>query len=458
MRPLFLGDLMTSESVADQPAGGIAGKKINFPKVSTIAIMHMAQYFPEAFVAIALPAVFRQQGLPLEDFWLLGIPLMPRTFKFLIALLVDNYGSTKIGFRKTWIIPCTTLGAALYLVVGFIQPVPSAVYAIVGILLLKTLIMTAQDIAIDGFAAEQFEDHERSTGASMIVFLAVSAGALGSIMLSLVDAFGWTFAMTVAAALLVVAVLPGIIRKEPPPPAAVQARRHEGERASLIDTIKRRENHIVLPFLYFFGFQGTFHGAMWAVFMVDMGATLTEIGTLAGVATISGSAAAALTTPVLIRKLGMKKTGIIGIFPIGLIAAFYVWLGTFDALPEQFDFGGFGIFSTYWVLFAFIVAAAFTGGIWAYAVNTSRFRWPSKRQAATDYAVHSSVWNFGIWCAASLAGPFAAFLNENWSLFFILTYGVSILTAIAYVLVIDPAEKICVERDEREAAGLQPAE
>ncbi len=450
---------MATDSAVDRPGIGTESPKINFPKVSTIAVMHMAQYFPEAFVAIALPAVFRQQGLPLEDFWLLGLPLLPRTFKFLIALLVDNYGNVKIGFRKTWIIPCTTLGASLYIVIGFIEPVPAAVYAIVGVLLLKTLIMTAQDIAIDGFAAEQFEDHERSTGASMIVFLAVSGGALGTIMLSLVDTFGWTFAMTAAAALLIAAVTPGIIRKEPPPPAAVQARRLEGERASLFDTLKRRENHIVLPFLYFFGFQGTFHGAMWAVFMVDMGATLTEIGTLAGAATISGSAAAALSTPFLIRHLGIKKTGIIGIFPIPFIAAFYIYLGTMDALPEQFDFGeGIGVFSTYWVLFAFIIAASFTGGIWAYAVNTSRFRWPSKRQAATDYAVHSSVWNFGIWCAASAAGPFAAFLSEDWSLFFTLTYGVSILTAIAYVFVIDPAEKICVDRDERDAAALDATE
>lgn len=442
--------------------GGKTSEKKDYPKLVTIAVMHMAQYFPEVFVSAALPAVFRANGLPLEYFALLSIPLWPRTFKFLFALVVDNYGSTKIGFRKSWIIPCTSIGAVIYVGLGFVEPIPTNVYAIVGILFAKTIIMTAQDISIDGFASEQFKEHERSTGAAMIVFLATAAGALGSVMLALIDSWGWTYAMWAAAALLIAAVAPGVIRKEPPPPAAVMERRAQGERASLINVVFRRENWFALPFLLFFGFQGTFHGAMGSVFLYDIGLTLTDIGLLAGAAAISGSAAAALTTPILIGKFGMRVTGIIGVFPLPVIGSFYVYLGYLGKLPEFFDLGIFGIYQGYWVLFAFSIASAFTGGIWVYAVNTSRFRWPSKRQAATDYATHSSVWNLGI-ALAALCSPLLAALFEGWlpvrfwAIFFATTYSVTVMVAITYTLVVARIDRICDERDELEEAGENTA-
>lgn len=64
---------MTTTITPDTPAAPGAEKKIDFPKVTTIAVMHMAQYFPEAFAGIALPAIFRREGLPLEMFWLLAM-------------------------------------------------------------------------------------------------------------------------------------------------------------------------------------------------------------------------------------------------------------------------------------------------------------------------------------------------------------------------------------------------
>lgn len=448
-----------SETVVD---GASTSEKKDYPKLVTIAVMHMAQYFPEVFVAVALPAVFRANGLPLEFFALLSIPLWSRSFKFLFALVVDNYGSTKIGFRKSWIIPCTSIGAAIYFALGFVEPIPTNVYAIIGILVVKTIIMTAQDISIDGFASEQFRAHERSTGAAMIVFLATAAGALGSVMLALIDSWGWTYAMWAAAVLLIAAVAPGVIRKEPAPPAAVLERREQGERASLTNVVMRRENWFVLPFLLFFGFQGTFHGAMGSVFMVDIGLTLTDIGLLAGAAAISGSAAAALTTPILIGRFGMRRTGIIGIFPLPLIGGFYTYLGFLGELPELFDLGIFGMYPGYWVLFAFAIAASFTGGVWIYAVNTSRFRWPSKRQAATDYAAHSSVWNLGI-AVAAFFSPLMAALFEGWlpdkfwAIFYAVTYSITVVVAIAYSLLVNQVDSICDERDEREEAGENTA-
>ena len=66
--------------------------------------------------------MFRRQGLPLDMFWLLALPNYPNSFRWLISIAVDNFGNERFGYRKSWILPCTLVGALAYSVVAFIPP------------------------------------------------------------------------------------------------------------------------------------------------------------------------------------------------------------------------------------------------------------------------------------------------------------------------------------------------
>ena len=160
-----------------------------------LGVLHMAQYFPAAFTGVAIPFIFRKEGLPLEMFWLLALPGIPRGLKWLMALVVDNYGNQRIGRRKSWIIPCTAVGACAYALLAFIPPSLTAVHIIVAILLFKSFVMAAQDIAVDAYAAESMNDAERPVGTSLINFLGAIAGVMGSGAVALIDIFGWPVTM-----------------------------------------------------------------------------------------------------------------------------------------------------------------------------------------------------------------------------------------------------------------------
>lgn len=214
----------------------------DYPKLVMLGVLHMAQYFPAAFTRVALPFILRRENLRIESFWLLALPAIPRWLKWAIALVVDNVGSARIGYRKTWIVPCTLLGAGIYAALVWVPPSVATVYTIVGILTLKSFIMAAQDIAVDAYAAESMTDAERPIGTSIIVFLAIMAGVLGAGVVALVESFGWSATMLAAALLLVVAAAPAIIRREPPPPEASRLRPARGERPNLWRSIKRRES------------------------------------------------------------------------------------------------------------------------------------------------------------------------------------------------------------------------
>ena len=415
-------------------------------KLVTLGMLHMAQYFPAAFTGVALPFLFRKEGLPIEMFWLLALPGIPRWLKWLIALLVDNYGSARIGYRKTWIIPCTAIGAAAYAVLAWIPPSVTAVYLIVGILLVKSFIMAAQDIAVDGYAAESMTDAERATGTSIIVFLAILAGVMGSGVVALVETFGWPRTMLAASVLMIAAAAPAIIRRETPPPAATLQRRARGERPNLLKALRRRESRYILPYLFVFGFGGTFFGSMIGPFFADKGLTLTEFGILAPVAAIAGGGLGALATPWLVERIGMSRTAIIGV----------------AALPvEGFIFCAFALYPGLPILpmLTLIVAIlGFVTSIYSFVVNNSRFRWASKAQAATDYSMQSSIWNFGVWAAGSAAGFVVG--GVGWAVFFPIAGCLAAAGGVFYIVMFDRIEAMVRRRehDELDTAPVAASE
>ena len=412
------------------------------PKLVMLGMLHMAQYFPAAFTGIALPFLFRKEGLPLEMFWLLALPAIPRWLKWLIALVVDNHGSARIGHRKSWIIPCTAIGAATYAMLAWIPPTVSAVYLIVGILLAKSFIMAAQDIAVDGYAAESMTDAERATGTSIIGFLGTMANVSGKGVVALVAIFGWSRTMLAASALMIAFAAPAIIRREPPPPAATRQRRARGERPSLVKALRRRESRYILPYLVLFGFGAGFFGSMFGVFFADKGLTTTEFGILYAVATLAGSGLGALTTPWLVGRIGMRGTAIIGVAALPVEGFIFRALALDPGLP---------VLPTLTLVVAIL---GFVTSIYSYVVNNSRFRWASKAQAATDYSMQSSLWNFGLWVAGSTAGFVAA--NLGWATFFPIAGCLAGVGGIFYIVMFDRIEAMVRrrERDELEGAAV----
>jgi len=382
----------------------------DYAKLITLGVLHMAQFFPAAFAGVALPFIFREQGLPIEMFWLLALPAVPRWLKWLIAMLVDNYGNARIGFRKSWIIPCTLIGTACYAALAWIPPTVAALYSIVSILVFKSFVMAAQDTAVDGFAAESMTDAERPVGTSIIVFLALVAQVFGA----------------------------GAVAIEPPPPVESLERRARGERASILKTLRRPESRWILPFLFGFGFGANAVISMMGPFFADKGLSLTQFGTLAVVCFITGSALGAVVTPALIRRFGMKLTALAGLSVLPFEAVAYYSFAAMDGLPAMP------------VLMAAMSAIFFGNAIYIFVVSNSRFRWASKQQAGTDYSAQSSVWNFGQWAAGSAAG--FAVQAIGWSYFFPIAATLTFAFGLFYVLSFDRIETMVLAREATESA------
>jgi len=410
----------------------------DYAKLISLGILHMAQFFPAAFAGVALPFIFREEGLPIEMFWLLALPAVPRWLKWLIAMVVDNHGSARIGFRKSWIIPCTLIGTVCYAALAWIPPTVAALYAIVSILVFKSFVMAAQDTAVDGFAAESMTDAERPVGTSIIVFLSMVAQIFGAGAVAIVEQFGWSATMFSASLLLLFAALPAILRPEPAAPAESLERRARGERASILKTLRRPESRLILPYLFGFGFGGNIVTSMMGPFFSDKGLSLTQFGTLAVVCFVTGSALGAAVTPPLIRRFGMKVTALVGLSVLPFEAIAYYSFAAMDGLPAMP------------VLMAAMAMIFFGNSIYIFVVSNSRFRWTSKEQAGTDYSAQSSIWNFGQWAAGSVAG--FAVGAVGWSYFFPIAATLTLAFGLFYVLSFDRIESMILAREAEESA------
>ena len=69
-----------------------------------------------------------------------------------MALVVDNYGSDRLGRRKSWIIPCTAIGALSYALLALFPPSLVSLHIIVGILIFKSFVMADIPGIIEGAA------------------------------------------------------------------------------------------------------------------------------------------------------------------------------------------------------------------------------------------------------------------------------------------------------------------
>ncbi len=418
-----------------------SAEKPDLPKLATLGLLHMGQYFPQALAGVTLPFLLRKEGLPLEMFWLLALPTVPRGLKWLIALLVDNHGSARFGRRKSWILPCTIIGASAYLLLAFVPPSLAMLHVVVSTLVAKSFVMAAQDVAVDAYAAEAMTPAERPLGTAIINFLAVLGTIVGSGAVALVARFGWQATMIAASTLLLLAALPALLRAEPVPPAATRARQARGERASLRRALARPEARMVLPCMAVFGFGAAFLQSMLGPFFADKGVSLTQFGIVGLFAGVLGTGIGALLTPWLVARIGLARTAMVGlggILPIqGGALAMVAWMPGVPPLPALVGIGA-------------LVFISLT--LYDTCVGISRFQWVSVAQAGTDYSLQSSVLNLGGWAAGSTAGLLVA--HVGWVLFFPLAALFVVCGGLLYLHVLPQVDALVLARAPDE--GGQP--
>ena len=164
-------------------------------RTSMLCLLYFAQGFPWGFVIYALIAVFIEGGFTREESVLISsVAILPWSFKFLWAPLIDSMRWPSMGLRRPWI-AIAQLGMALTLLatdrIGDIGPLTrestvelspwmswffawipdldvsaeatsiSAIVFVSGVFFLHNCFASLQDVATDALAVDILEEEER---------------------------------------------------------------------------------------------------------------------------------------------------------------------------------------------------------------------------------------------------------------------------------------------------------
>lgn len=381
-------------------------------KMAMLSALYFVEGMPWGFQAKALPVFLRTHHASLTLIGMLNLLSLPWMTKALWAPLVDRYGSTRFGRRKSWIVPMqllialTAFGGAA--VAGHAHL--GLVLALVG---LMNLFSATMDIAIDGLAVDLLDEPELGTGnITQVVGYKFGTLTSGGLLVWATAGTGWSGLFVAIGALALAVCVATALFPETRIVAARKARSVETAGAyrtpevpeepppdlrrivrALFDSLKIPGMGALLAVIATYKTGEQLIDSMFKPFLIDQGFTAPQVGlwvsTFGMVASMAGSFLGGVLASRWAILRAMSTAAVFRAVPI-----FFVFLLTLHH-PTRGEVIGVAM------------AENFFGGLLTTTVFAYMMARTDKRIGASHFTLLSTVEMLGKAPIPLLAGPFA---------------------------------------------------
>jgi PAT family beta-lactamase induction signal transducer AmpG len=257
-----------------------------------------------------VPAWLRVEGVGLAEIGFFTLVGFPYTWKFVWSPIMDRYTLPFLGRRRGWIL-VTQL--ALFLTIaamGFLDPALS-IWSIAYLAAAVAFFSASQDIVLDAYRRELLPDHELGIGNAIHVQTYRLSGLVpGSLALILADHLPWTTVFIVVAAFMAVGIVLTLVIQEaianPSPPRTLREAIVEPFR-EFIHRKGTRSAALILAFLFLYKLGDNMATALQTPFFVDVGFSLTQIGSIAKISSLTAAIIGGLSGGIIMIKLGINR-------------------------------------------------------------------------------------------------------------------------------------------------------
>ena len=367
-------------------------------KLRWVSVLYFAEGLPFGLAKVFLPACFTFAGLSATEIGgLSGLLQAPWSAKVFWAPLVDRFGT-----RRRWM-QVALVGVTLALVAIGVLPLVPISALLTAALLALAIGGATQDIAIDAYTIELLDPGEEGL-ANGVRVAAYRGGMLlaGGGLVALGGWFGWTQALTVgagltglmAAAMLFLPDRPVV--RQPVAEFVGQLRAWFAQPGALG----------VFAFVLLYKLGDAAMGPMVVPFWKHAGMTPADVALVSTTLGMLASVSGALLGGALTSRWGIFRS----LWILGLAQAVSN-LGY--AAVALTDAGRLGIYAA-------SLCESFTGGLGTAAFLAFMMRVCDKRQAATQYALISALYNL----TGTLAGAVSGIGADRWGFgpYFALTF------------------------------------
>jgi PAT family beta-lactamase induction signal transducer AmpG len=388
-------------------------------KIFTIGSLGFSSGLPYILIFSTLGVWLADIGIDLSLIGFFAWIVLTYSLKFLWAPFIDNFSVpflNRLGYRKSWILLSQISIAICLLLLSIVNPLDSLqVFGLIAFLVAFS--GSIQDIAIDAFRIELAELHQQGNLAASYQFgyrMAILISS--SFALIFASDYGWTLTYQVMSLLMLIGIIGVLIC-----PEEVNVNL---KRLTLQNSIVEPLKDFVARFgLYFASFLlmivATYRltdivmGPMASPFYLEKGYSLKEIGYIVKVVAVVASIVGFFLGGLLVQRLGVKVTLIIGAFLV---------------LMTNLSFSLVAILEKDLYLLGWIVGAdSLAAGVVGTANITFLTSLVSKKYTAVQYALLTSFMMLPGKLFSGFSGMLANFFKyefggaNGWMAFFIFT-------------------------------------
>ena len=349
-------------------------------KMLVCVFLGFASGMPLWVLISLVPAWLRTEGIDLATIGLFSLMMLPYTWKFIWSPLMDRYKPPFLGRRRGWalitqIVLLFSIGA-----LGNFDPNQSLVPILV-LVFVVSFFSASQDIVIDAYRRELLDDDELGTGTSIhINAYRLSALVPGSLALILADHLPWSTVFWVTAVFMFVSIVMSLVIREVSDDELAPHTLREAVIEPFREFIGRDglgSALAVLAFILLYKLGDNMAVALATPFYIDMGFSLTEIGTIAKFSALWAGIAGSIIAGIAMLKLSINRALWIFGFVQMLTILGFVWLSTQGHNPV-------GLF--------IVVSGEYLGvGMGTVALTAFLARETSRAFTATQFALFSSI-------------------------------------------------------------------
>jgi MFS transporter, PAT family, beta-lactamase induction signal transducer AmpG len=361
------------------------------------------------YVLISLvPAWLRSNDVNLATIGLFALIGLPYTWKFVWSPLMDRYKLPFLGRRRGWALLTQLVLLLAIGVLGQFDP-STSLQVIVAVVFVVALFGASQDIVIDAYRRELLADDELGTGTSIFVNAYRLSGLVpGSLALILADHQPWTVVFWVTGAFMLVGIVTTLMIREVSDDALAPHTLREAVVDPFVEFFSRdggiKAGLAILAFLFLYKLGDNMATALATPFYIDMGYSLSEIGSVAKVAGLWASIAGGVLGGIIMLKVSINRA----LWLFGFVQVFtilpYIWLSQAGhSLPGLFV----------------VVSGEYLGvGLGTIALTAFMARETSRAFTATQFALFSSF----IAVPRTVANASTGFIVEavGWTQFFVI--------------------------------------
>jgi PAT family beta-lactamase induction signal transducer AmpG len=374
-------------------------------RIAVTFLLGFASGLPLPLTTGTLDAWMASEKVKLTTIGIFGLVGIPYTLKFLWAPLLDRYVPPFLNRRTGWIAITQVFLILAIIALGFSDPVHAPLNC-AAIALVVAFLSASQDIVVDAYRADLLPENEMGAGAAVSVAGArIALLTSGALALILSDRLPWNRVYLIMASLMSI----GLVATFFCPPPRVDVRPPQSLKDAVIQPFisyfKRSGALEMLLFIVLYKLGDAVAGKMTTPFLIQMGFSKTDIGTVnkgfGMIVTIVG----ALYGGIMVSRIGILKS---------------LWIfGILQGLSNLVFLSLAAVGKNYGLMIACIGVENICGGMGTAAFVAFLMSLTDKHFTATQYALLSSLMALARTFAVAPSGYLAEHLG--WPLFFVVT-------------------------------------